>query len=131
MDELDAECMKVLAAAEDKSGYERIMGRGGKVYYNAPAMVLAVSDGSPIAAMDGGILSQNVALAAHSLGLGSVICGMMGIPLAGSAGEALKKRLKFPEGYGFGIAVLVGKAKGAGKPHELDYGKVTYISPGV
>jgi len=88
---------------------------------------MAASDGSEWAAMDCGILSQNVSLAAHSLGLGSVICGMAGIPLGGARGEELKKRMKFPEGYGFGIAVLVGAAKTGKAPHEPDAAKVTYI----
>jgi hypothetical protein len=37
-------------------------------------------------------------LAAHSLGLGSVICGMAGIPLSGLRGNDFKKRMKFPDG---------------------------------
>lgn len=127
IEELDAESMSILATAEDKSMYERIKSRGGKVFYNTPCMVMAVSDGSTHASMDCGILSQNVALAAHSLGFGSVICAMAGIPLNGPNGEELKRRLKFPDGYGFGIAILVGTAKSDKEPHELDMTKVTYI----
>ncbi len=129
IDEMDDECMAVLAGAPDTSGYERIMARGGKVYYNAPCMALVASDNSGMAAMDGGILSQNIALAAHSLGLGSVICGMAGIPFAGMNKNKWVKRVGFPEGYGFNIAVLVGEAKTEKEPHELDYSKVTYIKP--
>ena len=127
IDELDAEGMSILAAAEDNSGYERIKSRGGKMYYNAPCMIMVASDGSAFASMDCGILSQNIALAAHALGLGSVICGMAGIPLSGPRGEALKKRLQFPEGYGFGIAVLVGTAKSSKAAHDPAQAKVTYI----
>ena len=127
IDELDVEAMSILAAAKDKSGYERIKSRGGKVYYNAPCMVLVTSDDSDFAPMDCGILSQNVALAATSLGLGSVICGMAGIPLSGPRGDELKKRLKFPNGYRFAISILVGAAKSGKAPHELDKSKVTYI----
>ena len=125
IDELDAEGMNIIAAAEDKSMFERIKSRGGKIFYNAPCMVMVASNGD--AAMDCGILSQNVALAAHSLGLGNVICGMAGIPLNGSRGDEFKKRMKFPENYRFGIAVLVGTAKSGKAPHELDAAKVTYI----
>ena len=120
IEELDAEGMNVLAAAEDKSSYERIQSRGGKIFYNTPCMVMVASDGSTFASMDCGILSQNVSLAAHSLGLASVICGMAGIPLNGPCGDELKKRLQFPEGYGFGIAILVGTANSGKEPHELD-----------
>jgi nitroreductase len=125
IDELDAEGMKILVAADDRSAYERIMSRGGKLFYNAPCMVIAATADS--AAMDCGILSQNVALAAHSLGLGNVICGLAGVPFSGPKGGDFKKRLKFPEGYGFGIAVLAGAAKSAAEPHKLDTAKVTFI----
>jgi nitroreductase len=129
IDELDAEGMKILSAADDKSGYDRIMSRGGKLLYNAPCMVIAATSRSNPAAMDCGILSENIALAAHSLGLGNVICGMAGIPLSGPNGGDFKKRLKFPDGYDFGIAVLLGTAKSGKEPHELDMSKVTYIEP--
>jgi nitroreductase len=126
IDELDAEGMRILAAG-DKAGYDRIMSRGGKILYNAPCMIIAATANS--AGMDCGILSQNVALAAHSMGLGNVICGMAGIPFSGPKGDDLKKRLKFPDGYGFCIAVLAGTAKTAKEPHELDMTKVTFIGP--
>ena len=127
IEELDAECMNMLAAAEDKTMYERIKSRGGKVYYNAPCMVMVASDNSKYATLDCGILCQNVALAAHALGLGSVICAMAEIPLNGSRGNELKKRMKFPDGYGFGMAVLVGTSKSGKAPNEPDAAKVTYI----
>jgi nitroreductase len=127
IEEIDAEGVSILAAAEDKAHYERVMSRGGTFFYGAPCMMVVASDGSDYAAMDCGILSQNVSLAAHALGLGSVICGMAGIPLNGPKGDELKKRLKFPDGYGFGIAILFGTANSGKAPHELVLGKVTYI----
>ncbi|MCL2816274.1 MAG: nitroreductase [Oscillospiraceae bacterium] len=127
IDELDGAGMEVLAAAEDKSGYERIKSRGGKIFYNAPCMIMVATDTAHYSLMDCGILSQNVSLAAHSLGLGSVICGMAGIPLSGARGGEFKKRMQFPEGYDFGIAILVGLAKSGKEPHEPDGAKVTYV----
>jgi Nitroreductase len=138
IDEMDAAAMDILCASEDKASYNRMMERGGRMFYNAPCMVIASVTLDPLCgcaagsikasdAMDCGILSQNVALAAQSLGLGSVICGMAGIPLSGERGEEFKRRMGFPRGHEFCIAVLVGAAKTAGVPHEIDMGKVTYI----
>jgi nitroreductase len=130
IDEMDADAMDHLAA-NDKGTYERFMERGGKLFYNAPCMVVVTSDGSGCAAGDCCILSQNVALAAHSLGLGNVLCGMAGVPFNGPRGAEWKKRLKFPDGHGFGMAVLAGTANSGKKPHELNMDKVTFIGDGT
>ena len=127
IDELDAEGMNILAAAEDKTMYERVNSRGGKIFYDAPCMFMVASDSSAYAMIDCGIITQNIALAAHALGLGNVICGMAGIPLKGPRGEEFTKRLQFPEGYSFGMATLVGTAKSGKEPHEHDPQKITYI----
>jgi len=127
IDEMDAVGMEVLASAPDKSAYERVMSRGGKIFYNAPCMVVLSTDGSALSKFDSGILVENVALAAHSIGLGSVICAMAGIPLGGPKGPELKAKLKFPEGYDFSMAILVGEVQTGKEPHELDPSKVTII----
>ena len=127
IDELDSVGMGMLAAAEDKSGYQRFMDRGGKLLYNAPCLVYVLSDGSMWAPMDCGILVENIALAAQSLGLSSCIVGMAGLPLTGERGGEFTKRMNFPDGYVFGIGILVGVPNAGKEPHELDPGKVTYV----
>jgi len=127
IDELDAEGMSILKAAPDQTYYERLMSRGGKMLYNAPCLIMIASDGSLFSPVDCGIVSQNVSLAAQSLGLGSVIVGLLSMVMSGPRGDEFKKRMKFPDGYGFGISVLVGKVKSGKIPHEIDAGKVTYI----
>ena len=125
--ELDSDGMSILSAAEDKSTYERMMARGGTLFYNAPCLIVILSDGSEWGVLDGGILCQNVVLAAQSLGLGTCIVGMARIPLNGPKGHEFKKRLKFPEGYSFVVGVLVGTVNTGKEPHEHDKSKVTYI----
>ena len=127
IEEMDVDGMKELSLYEDQTYYKFMMERGGDLFYGAPCMMMVASDGSKWSKMDCGILSQNVSLAAHSLGLGSLICGMARIPLEGPRGEEFKKRMKFPEGYEFGIAVLFGEIKTAREPHVLDRSKVTYV----
>jgi len=128
IDEMDAEGMRLLSEQEDKAAYERMMSRGGKLLYNAPCIVMvAASDDSAGVALDCGIAAQNVCLAAYSLGLGSVMVGMARVPLNGPKGESFLKRMQFPEGFTFGMGILVGATEADGKPHELDKGKITYL----
>jgi len=127
IDELDTEGMDILKSNEDKSAYERMMSRGGKLFYNAPAMVVILSDGSDWGTFDCGILCQNVVLAAESMGLGSCIVGMAGIPLSGPKGEEYKKRINFPKDHVFACGVLVGGINSGKEPHEHDLSKVSYV----
>ena len=113
---------------ENMPFYERIKERGGKMFYNAPCVLIIAINDTDRAPLDAGIVSQNICLAAHSLGLGSCICGMMRIPLEGEKGKKFVEKLNFPEGMKFGMSVLVGKVKTPKAPHELDKSKVTYIS---
>ena len=125
IEEMDKEGMKILSEAEDKTAYERFIERGGKLFYNAPCMFLILKkDGTDL---DTGIVSQNIALAASSLGLGNVICGMARIPFEGSKGESYKARAGFSEGWEFGMAVLVGYAEKSGTPHEADMSKIRFL----
>ena len=125
IDEMDADAMKTLAEAEDKTTYQRFMDRGGKLYYNAPCMFLILK--KPGADLDTGIVSENIALAAESLGLGNVICGMAGIAFNGENSKIFKKKAGFSEGWEFGMAVLVGYAETTGTPHEPDMSKIRFI----
>ena len=123
--DLDAAGMAAFAASDDKSVYNRMMERGGKLFYNAPCAVFIAIE--PGAGLDCGIVCENIAIAAESMGLGSVICGLAGAVFSGDNGEKAKEMLKFPAGYTFGMAVLIGNPVQKGKPHEPDFSKVTYI----
>lgn len=122
IDEMNDYGMEVLKNQEDKSTYERMMSRGGKLLYNAPCMiVVAIKEGKTL---DCGIVVENIALAATSLGLGNCICGMAALPLSN---EKFSKQI-LPEGYVFGTSILVGYAtSNDGTPHEPDMSKITYI----
>lgn len=124
IEEMDDALMEFLSKQEDTSAYERMMSRGGNVFYNAPcAFIIAKQEGMDL---DCGIVSENIALAASSLGLGNVICGMMGMAFMTEKGVQFKEKL-IPEGYEFGVAVLVGYAAAEGTPHEVDMEKIVYL----
>lgn len=126
--EMDAEGMRVLSEAEDKTTYNRMQSRGGKLFYNAPCIFMVACDGSDYAAMDCGILAQNVTLAAQSLGLDSVICAMARLAFSEEKTAYFSQKLGFPEGFKFGIVVLIGHAAlEGGTPHAIDKSKLSIV----
>ena len=128
--EMEAEGMNILSCMDDKSMYDRIMSRGGKLFYNASCMVIiAIKEAYPKGAelIDCGILAQNIALAATSLGVANLHCGFVGLAFAGKRAAEFKTRLRFPEGYECGMGVLLGYAKDITSPHVPDQKKITVI----
>jgi len=127
VDELDKEGMDVLSGEEDKSMYELLVSRGGKMFYNAPCLAIVLSDGSKWGTLDSGILCQNIVLAAESMGLGTCIVGMAGISLNGPKAEEYAKRFNFPKDHTFAIGVLFGEINSGKEPHEHEMSKVSFI----
>lgn len=131
MSDMEAEVVRGISAMGNPDFTRMIESMGGKIFYNAPCMIVvpigkAAQPGSE--QLDCGIISQNIALAATSLGIDNVICGFAAFCFAGERGEDFKKRLGFPEGYEIGISVLLGYAAAPdGKPHEPDFSKISII----
>jgi len=128
LNELEAEAFSNL----DVAARERVMSRGGKVYYNTPCQIIipiADSKSNKWSNIDCGIITQNIVLAAESLGINSLICGMIQFAFMGDKGEYFKKQLGFPEGYDLGLSVLLGYADESGvkPPHELDMSKISWV----
>ena len=131
LDEMDAAGMAALKG----DALERFKKWGGKLFFNAPCMYFVIKNVD--SDIDVGIVSQNIALAATSLGLGNVICGMANIPYRGDKGKEFKKRIGVPEGWDLGITVLVGyEAENARdderfsirKADHPDMGKIRYLT---
>jgi nitroreductase len=105
---------------------ERIRGRNNKIFYDASTVFFLAVKNNALA--DVGIMSENIALAATGLGLGSVILGLPGVVFGdGETAAYWKGKLGFPESYEYGMAVAVGYANDEGKPHDLDLSKIRYI----
>jgi nitroreductase len=131
IEELDDITLDLLKHAENTAAYERILSRGGKSLYDAPAvfLVLTDSDGGFSPELDCGIVVENMALAATSLGLGSCVNAMCGMPFSApdsSTSESIKARVSWPEGWRFTIGLLVGYAAQKGQPHEPDESKIIW-----
>ncbi|MCL1907221.1 MAG: nitroreductase family protein [Propionibacteriaceae bacterium] len=125
IEHIDATGMALLKES-DEAAHGRMMDRGGKLLYNAVAMIIIAAEklDAPFpVAMDIGIAASTMTLAAASLGINSCIVGVPKI--AFKSGELVDKYI--PEGFEFGVGVLLGYAEEPGTPHEVDSTKITYM----
>lgn len=101
------------------------------VFHGAPTVIFLSCPGTDgemrYAELDTGIAVQTMALAAHSIGLGSVILGFPRFAFLGPEGDALRKALAFPEGYDFMIAIAIGDPAATKDAHPVLEGRVTII----
>ena len=117
--------MAALKASGNSEAYERFMSRGGNLLYNAPALIVIGKKAG--ADLDCGIVTQNIALAAHAQGLDSVICGMLRLCFEGEQGAPYAAKLGLSGEYSFGMSVLVGYGDMTAAPHAPDLSKITYV----
>ena len=75
--------------------------------------------------VDAGIAAQSIALAAESMGLGSLIVGCIADALHGEKRAYFEKALGFPETHSFVIAVAVGHRAVGKEPHTFDASEQT------
>lgn len=128
LDEMNDELHRVSAARAADSRSPRFSDPTFHVFYHAPCVIfISGAPGNPYTAIDCGIAVQNIVLAAESLGLGSVILGLPRDAFAGERKEEFEKRLCFPEGWSFQIAVSVGHPADTKGPHPVGENKVSYI----
>ena len=75
--------------------------------------------------VDAGIAVENLALSAQGMGMGSVILGM---PMElFDAKPEWEKRLGFPEGHHFAIAIVIGHNTVTKEAHPIGEGKVHFL----
>jgi nitroreductase len=124
--EMEKAVFDFFVKAGDQAVVDRIKERNNKIFYDASTVYfLAIKNN---ANTDAGIAAENITIAASSLGLGSIILGLPGVVFGDPATAAYwKKRLLFPEGYEYGLAVAAGYAAAEGKPHAIDEGKISYV----
>ena len=117
------------AVVEGDEGFIAVMkSRNNKIFYDAPLVVFISADAaSPWGEIDSGIAVENLALAAHSLGLGSVIIGLCGKAFKGEYAAKLGEKLGFPEGNRFTIAICIGKPTVSKDAHPVKDGKIVEI----
>jgi len=128
INEWEKDIVEFFVQREDKTVIDIMKSRNNKVFYDAPCVfVIPIDPQYYYAQIDAGILAQNISLAAKSIGLDSVILGYPNVVFISERAEEWKKKLMFPEGYGYGISVAVGYADMDKKPHELKFSKIVRI----
>ena len=105
-----------------------ILGRTDGIFYGAPTVIFISYDGeSKWGRLDSGIAVQTIALAAHSLGLGSVILGLPDAAFNGARADYFNKLLKFPEGHRFAVAIAIGIPTATKEAHPIEPGRIEFI----
>lgn len=124
--ELEKAVVDYFGKTGDEAVLGRLKSRKNKIFYDASTVFFLVVKNK--AHTDAGIMSENLAIAATSLGLANIILGLPGVVFNDpDTAPYWKEKLGFPEGYDYGLAVAVGYAADEGKPHEIDLGKLSYI----
>lgn len=117
-----------IKASGDEAAIARMEKRNWDIFYKAPAVIFISSDKSAKwHFLDAGIAVQNMALAAESLGLGSVIIGMIDCAFLTDKGSILEKKLQFPDGYKFSIAIALGYPDDDKPSHNINQNKISII----
>jgi len=98
------------------------------IFYGAPTVMFISSDSSSKwSRIDSGIAVQTMALAAHSLGLGSVILGLPDVAFTGARADYFNQLLMFPEGHQFAIAIAIGTPTTTKEAHPIEPNRIDFI----
>ena len=129
IERIDRAAIEQLKRGADEAQLARLNQPGYTLFHGAPTVIfISAVSAARYAVVDCGIAVQSIALAAYSLGLGSVILGMPRAAFEGPGKAALEKELEFPKGAEFQIAIAIGNpAAGKEKP-ALEPGRVTIIA---
>ncbi|GHT65043.1 NADH dehydrogenase [Spirochaetia bacterium] len=106
----------------------RNLNREGDIFHGASAAIFLSCDAaSRWARLDCGIATQTIALAAHSIGLGTVILGLPDAAFTGARGDYFNKLLKFPAGYSFAVAIAIGFPAATKEAHPVEPDRITFV----
>lgn len=97
-------------------------------FYEAPTIImLSAEDDFRWSQVDAGIAVQSMALAAESLGLGSLIVGSVYDAMRGGKRDYFKEKMSIPAEKDFQIALAVGHKATEKEPHTYDAAKQVAI----
>lgn len=127
LDAIHQEACKNVSLLPEAARSARFADPDFHIFYHAPAVIFISAPEQPRKLLDCGIAVQSIAIAAQSLGLGSVILGLPLFAFSGNLKETFENALQFPEGHCFAIAIAVGHPMDTKEPPHRDLGKVSFI----
>ena len=128
LDEMNAAVREAAMQRDPGKRSPRFADGNFHVFYHAPAVIfISGQPGNPFTPIDAGIAVENIALAAESLGLGSVILGMPRDAFSGEKADAFRKALQFPEGWDFVIAIALGVPADTKDAHPIGEDKISFV----
>jgi len=128
LDEMSAEITRLAMSRDPAKRSPRFADPNFNVFYHAPLVFFISADPAwHYSHIDAGIAVQNIALAAESLGLGSVILGMPRDAFTGDKKAEFEQRLGFIPGEEFMIAIAVGTPTDDKPAHPIKEGHITYV----
>lgn len=120
----------ILAEIEDEKNKSMGLYNPQNNFYCGAPTVMILSGNAEFywSKVDAGIAAENIAIAAESMGLGSLYIGCIKDALSGTKKAYFANALKFPEGYEFEVAIALGHKAVGKEPHEYSVEKnVTYL----
>ncbi|MBR6185818.1 MAG: nitroreductase family protein [Clostridia bacterium] len=128
LDKMNEAVWEQMMKREAQKRSPRFLDGNFHVFYHAPTVIfISGMPDNPYTPIDGGIAVENIAIAAESMGLGSVILGMPRDAFAGDQAEAFKKALQFPEGWDFVIAIAVGVPADTKDAHPVKEDRISFV----
>ena len=128
LDEMNRAVWEQMMKRDSQRRSPRFADRDFHVFYHAPTVIfISGMPDNPYPPIDGGIAVENIALAAESMGLGSVILGMPRDAFAGDRADEFRKELQFPEGWDFVIAIAVGVPADTKEPHPVKNDRIAFV----
>ncbi len=126
---VNGEAIAALLASGNEMLAERARQPGFDVFHRAPVVVFIAGRGESVYAVtDCANATQNMAVAAHSLGLGSCYTTTFHVGFGGGQEAELSRRLRLPEGYTPLYALTLGYAESApGEAPVLREDAVTHL----
>lgn len=124
---IEQTALKAIYAENDKEISGKLRSKNEKLIYGAPLFVMIFGQAIRYGDVDAGIAVQSLALAAQSMGLGSVILGMPRAAFLGAQGAEFQKSLGIGSELEYKIGIAIGHPAAEKAPHTWNENHIAMI----